>query len=185
MKTLASLLIFGAALSAFAGCNLSKSAEAKGDSPAAADKAAPEPAGNARVSVDLTPLPLQAKVAPGGTGAMDMSMDDRKSVTLDIGGGKSLNVSETGDDFATVKQSYENDKIMFPFKKWAKEEASLAIVQFDNEGKTGFIGFTLKQIGGKSYVCKTTGLDGVASAEEAATQLQICDSLSAKGAGEN
>jgi hypothetical protein len=181
VKTLAYLLVVGAVVSLLPGCNLSQNAEAKGESAAAADKAAPAKQGGAElVSVDLTPLPLTAKVAPGGMGAMDMSMDDKKSVTLDVGAGKSINVSQTKDDFATLKQSYENDKIMFPFKKWAKEEASLAIVQFENEGKTGFIGFTLKQIGGTSYVCKTTGLDGVPSAEEASSQLQTCDSLSAK-----
>lgn len=173
MKTFVSLLVVGAAVSALVGCNVTKNAEAKGESKAGgSDKEL--------ASVDLAPLPLKAKVAPGGMGAMDMSMDDKKSVTLDIGGGRSINISETKDDFATVKQSYENDKIMFPFKKWAKEEASLAIVQFDNEGKTGFIGFTLEQIGGKSYVCKTTGLDGVPSAEEAAKQLAPCETLAAK-----
>lgn len=171
MKTFVGSLVVGALLTTLVGCNLTKNAEAKGESPSSDQKLA---------SVDLAPLPLTAKVPPGGMGAMDMSMDDKKSVTLDVGGGKSINISETKDDFAAVKKSYEDDKIMFPFKKWAKEEASLAVVQFDNEGKTGFIGFTLRQIGGKSYVCKTTGLDGLPSAEEAAKQLAPCETLSAK-----
>lgn len=174
------------AMLALFGCDESKASDtAAVPSPsdtatATAPQHATKPEKNDLVTVDLAPLPLQAAVAPGGMGAMDMSMDDRKSVTLDIGDGKSLNISEVQEDFAAVKKSYENDTIMFPFKKWVKEEKDLAIAQFDNSGKTGYVGFSLKQIGGKNYVCKTTGLDGVASPEEAESQLAQCSSLRAK-----
>lgn len=130
--------------------------------------------------VELTPLPLKITVAKGGMGAMDMSIGDSKSVTVDIGGGASLNVSEGDKDFAAVKKSYEGDTILFPFKKWAKQDATMAIAQFENSGKTGFIGMTMKDVGGKKYVCKTTGLDGVASAELAEKHLKTCDTLAAK-----
>lgn len=130
--------------------------------------------------VDLAPLPLKISVAPGGLGAMDMTMGDRKSVTVDIGGGTSLNVSEETKDFNTVKKSYQSDKVLYPFKKWAKQEGNLAIVQFENSGKTGYVGLSYKEIGGKKYVCKTTGMDGVATVELAVEHLKACEKLSSK-----
>jgi len=179
-------IIIFAAIALVVGC--SKGGEETAAKPtgtgAAADKAA-APAAKAEAKgdlaeIDLTPLPLKIKAPPGGKGAMDMSRDDKKSVTVDIGGGTSLNISETQDDFAAVKKKQEGDKMLFPFKKWAKEDASLAIVQFENAGKTGYVGFSMKEIGGKKYVCKTTGMDGVASAEIAETHLKSCDTLTAK-----
>ncbi|MBK8251327.1 MAG: hypothetical protein IPK82_01495 [Polyangiaceae bacterium] len=136
--------------------------------------------GDGLVAVELNPLPLKIKVPPGGLGAMDMSMGEAKSVTVDIGGGASLNISEADKDFAAVKKQYQGDTILFPFKKWAKEGADLAILEFSNEGKTGYIGFVQKTVGGKKYLCKTTGLDGVPSADVAEKNLKTCDSLAAK-----
>lgn len=132
------------------------------------------------VDVELTPLPLKIKVPAGGMGAMDMSMGDKKSVTVDIGGGASLNIQETTDDFATIKKSYQGDTVLFPFKKWEKEEAALAILQFENNGKAGYIGFALKDIGGKKYRCQTTGMDGKPSAADAEKDLKSCNSIVAK-----
>lgn len=136
--------------------------------------------GDGLVAVELLPMPLKIKVAPGGLGAMDMSIGEAKSVTVDIGGGESLNVSEAEKDFAAVKKQYEGDTILFPFKKWVKQDAAMGVLQFENEGKAGFIGMTLKTIGAKKYVCKTTGLAGVASAEAAEKLLKTCDTLAAK-----
>ncbi|UQA55286.1 hypothetical protein [Polyangium aurulentum] len=178
-------IVIFAAIALVVGCSKGEETAAKpAATGAAADKAA-APAAKAEAKgdlaeVDLTPLPLKIKAPPGGKGAMDMSRDDKKSVTVDIGGGTSLNISETQDDFAAVKKKQESDKMLFPFKKWAKEDANLAVVQFENEGKTGYVGFAMKEIGGKKYVCKTTGMDGVASAELAETQLKSCDTLAAK-----
>ena len=120
------------------------------------------------------------EVPPGGMGAMDMSMGDNKSVTVDIGGGASLNVSEEAKSFAEVKKTFQNDSVLFPFKKWSKEEGNTAIVQFENEGKTGFIGLSYMEIGGKKYLCKTTGLEGVATADLAAKHLGFCGKIAAK-----
>jgi len=139
-----------------------------------------KPAADGLVEVDLKPLALKIKVPSGGLGAMDMSIGDKKSVTVDIGDGASLNISEEPGDFASVKKTYKADTILFPFKKWVREEGNLAIEQFENEGKAGYIGLMLKEVGGKKYLCKTTGLEGVASEELAARHLKVCDSLAAK-----
>ncbi len=144
--------------------------------------AAPKPAkaGDGLVDVDLQPLALKIRVPAGGMGAMDMSIGDEKSVTVDIGDGSSLNISEAHGDFASVKKTYKADTILFPFKKWVREEPNLAIEQFENDGKVGYIGIAFKEIGGKKYVCKTTGLQGVPSEDVAAQHLKFCDNLSAK-----
>ncbi len=49
--------------------------------------------GGALTDVGLSPLPLTMRVPKGGMGAMNMTIGDRKSVTVDIGDG-SLNVQE-------------------------------------------------------------------------------------------
>ncbi len=181
-------LVIFAAIALVVGC--SKGGEESAAKPAgtgaAADKGAAAPGAKAdakgdTADVELKPLPLKIKAPPGGMGAMDMSLDDQhQSSTVDIGGGASLNVSETKDDFAAVKKTYQNDTVLFPFKKWAKEDGNLAIAQFENNGKTGFVGVAYKEVGGKKYVCKTTGMDGVASAEIAEKNLKVCDTISAK-----
>lgn len=140
----------------------------------------PASAGGGGDWVELKPLPLKIKAASGGMGAMDMSIGEKKSVTVDIGDGASLNVSEADGDLAAIKKQYQGDTILFPFKKFAKEGADSAIVQFENNGKTGYIGFVIKDVGGKKYVCKTTGLDGVASVEVAEKHMKSCDTLAAK-----
>jgi hypothetical protein len=182
-------LVVVMALLAVAGCNSNKGEEAAakpaGSGAPAAKGAAEAPKGGEAkgdlVDVELTPLPLKIKVRPGGMGAMDMSLDDQhKSTTVDIGDGASLNVSEAKDDFAALKKGFEGDTVLFPFKKWAKEGPNMAIVQFENAGKTGYVGFMLKEIGGKKYVCKTTGMEGVPSAEVAEKHLKSCETLAAK-----
>lgn len=129
------------------------------------------------VDVDLKPLPLKIRVPGGGMGAMDMSMGDKKAVTVDIGDGASLNIAEADGDFASVKKSYKGDTVLFPFKKWVREEGNLAIEQFESDGKVGYIGLAFKEIGGKKYVCKTTGLQGVPSEDVASKHLKLCDNL--------
>ncbi|TKD03301.1 hypothetical protein [Polyangium fumosum] len=181
-------LVVVMALLAVAGCNSNKGEDAAGKpagSGAAAKGAAEAPKGGEAkgelADVELASMPLKIKVRPGGMGAMDMSLDEQhKSATVDIGDGASLNVSEAKEDFAALKKGFEGDTALFPFKKWAKEGPNMAIVQFENAGKTGYIGFVLKEIGGKKYVCKTTGLDGVPSVEVAEKNLKPCETLAAK-----
>lgn len=164
------------------GCNLGgkKSGSGQASASAAAPAAAAAAGGNELAEVNLDPLPLKIQVKPGGMGAMDMSVADKKSVTVDVGEGASLNIKPEEESFAEVKKGYEKDKMLFPFKKWEKEADNLAIMQFENEGKSGYIGLMLVDVGGQSYVCKTTGLDGVASVEAAQKQLQACKALAAK-----
>ena len=142
-------LVIFAAIALVVGC--SKGGEDSTAKPAgtgaAADKGGAAPGAKAdakggdTAEVELKPLPLKIKAPPGGMGAMDMSLDDQhQSSTVDIGGGASLNVSETKDDFGAIKKTYQNDTVLFPFKKWAKEDGIMAIAQFENNGKTGFVG---------------------------------------------
>jgi hypothetical protein len=136
--------------------------------------------GTACRALEHDPLPLKIKVKPGGMGKIDMSIGDQKSVTVDIGDGASLNVTPEPKKLAAVKKSYASDTMLFPFKKWEKEEGNSAVLQFSSDGKKGYIGFSLVDVAGKSYLCKTTGLEGVASVELAERHLQTCKTLRAK-----
>ena len=161
------------------------SAAAKPGAPAAPGAPAPGPAPAAAdanlVDVELTPLPLSIKVPKGGIGAMDMTIGDRKSVTVDIGKGGALNVHEMVEkSFADVKRSTKSDKILLPFKKFVRDDASSFVAEVAPDGKQGFVGATMKEIGGKKYVCKTTGLEGVKTAEIAEAALKVCDRIKAK-----
>lgn len=175
-----------AAVATLTGCSRGDTDKPSTDTQASGPSAAAVPGNQAKdskdglVSVALDPLPLKIKVAPGGLGAMDMSMGDKKSVTVDIGDGASLNISEETKDLAAVKKSYQGDTVLFPFKKWVKQEGNLAIEQFDNSGKAGFLGFMMIEIGGKKYQCKTTGLEGVPSMEAASKNLEACGRVTAK-----
>lgn len=184
MKALTILAV--AAMALITGCGKGESdkpstdTQATGAAPANQPAAQPKDSKDGLVSVALDPLPLKIKVAPGGLGAMDMSMGDKKSVTVDIGDGASLNISEETKDLAAIKKSYQGDSVLFPFKKWVKQEGNLAIEQFDASGKAAFLGFVLLELGGKKYQCKTTGLEGVASAEAAAKNLEVCGRVTVK-----
>lgn len=162
------------------------SAAAKPGSPASPGApGAPAPAAAAAdanlVDVELTPLPLSIKVPKGGIGAMDMTIGDRKSVTVDIGETGALNVHEMVEkSFADVKRSTKSDKILLPFKKFVRDDAASFVAEVAPDGKQGFVGVTMKEIGGKKYICKTTGLEGVKTAEIAEAALKVCDRLKAK-----
>ncbi|MEZ4222868.1 MAG: hypothetical protein R3B13_18140 [Polyangiaceae bacterium] len=166
-------------------CNLGdkKSGQGTAASGAAATGEAPAAAAAAEgdlTQVSLDPLPLQIKVKAGGMGAMDMSVADKKSVTVDIGGGTSLNIQPEAKKMAEIKKGFEGDTILFPFKKWEKESDDSGVLQFENDGKKGYIGFMLVQVSGQGYLCKTTGLDGVPSVEVAEKNLQACKTLTSK-----
>lgn len=143
--------------------------------------AAAKPAADATVDVDLTPLPLSIAVPKGGIGSMDMSVGSKKSVTVDIGDGASLNITDAEkQSLSQIKDSYKNDTVMMPFKKFAKEGDDLFVVEVEAIGRTAYIGVALKDVAGKKYICKTTGLDGVATAELASKHLDRCKSIKAK-----
>ncbi|MFO0567540.1 MAG: hypothetical protein U0263_17915 [Polyangiaceae bacterium] len=165
------------------GCSIGSKKSEKSEGQASANgapAAAAAQGGGDLAEVALDPLPLKIKVKAGGMGAMDMSLDEKKSVTVDIGDGASLNVTAEDKKLAQVKKSYEGDTVLFPFKKWEKQDGNTAVLQFASDGKKGYIGFSLVEVGGKSYLCKTTGLDGVASVEIAEKHLASCKTLTAK-----
>ena len=167
-------------------CNLGKKGDSEqkaagsaNETTAAAAPAAGEGQGDL-AKVDLKPLPLEIQVKPGGMGAMDMSAAGKQSVTVDIGDGASLNIQPSTEKFAEVKKGYEKDTILFPFKKWEKDGDSLAVMQFDADGKKGYIGFQRIEVGGKAYYCKTTGMNGQPSADDAEKHLKHCADIKAK-----
>ena len=146
--------------------------------PAASTAAAPK-----EKSVDLAPLPLKLTV-PSEESAMtmDMSMGDNKSVSMSFEAvNAGINVSQPIEkSFAEVKTDNKNDKILFPFKRWVKEGADTAVEEFSNDGKTGYLALSWKTVGGKSYLCKSNGLSGLKSPDDADKVLKVCDTLAAK-----
>jgi hypothetical protein len=167
---------------AAACCNSKESSSAPSSSAETKSNPTAPSADSKTTDVDLKPLPLTIRVPKDGMGAMDMSVGDKKSVTVDIGEGESLNIQPmTEKDINEVKKGFKSDTILFPFKKFAREDANGFVVQFEADGKkVGFIGVAIKEVGGKKYVCKTTGLEGVKSVEAADKNLKACDNLKAK-----
>jgi hypothetical protein len=177
------LVLVASALLFATGCGKEAAANASDDKPNTT-KAEAKPAadkGGDMVDVDLTPLPLTMRVPKGGMGAMDMTMGDDKSVTVDIGGGASLNVQPLADGgLASVKKTFQQDTILHPFKRFVKEDANGFVMEFEVDGKNGFVGVKVADVGGTKYICKTTGLDGVKTPELAEKHLASCGQLKGK-----
>ena len=134
-------------------------------------------------NVELAPLPLTVKMPSEEMAlAMDMSMGDHKSVSVSYDAiGAGLNVSEaTQKSFAEVKKEYKGDTILFPFKRWVRESDTSAVEEFTNEGKSGYMGLSWRDVGGKKYLCKSNGLSGLKSAEDAEKAIKTCETLAAK-----
>ncbi|MGE3668318.1 MAG: hypothetical protein AB7K71_01610 [Polyangiaceae bacterium] len=167
-------------LASLAACDKGKSDDSSAAGSVKANAASAPAADSDSKEVSLDPLPLKAMVPKSSMGAMDMSIADNQSVTLDVGEGASLNIQPAKEDFAATKKGYEGDTVLFPFKKWVKDEANLAIFEFENDGKKGYIGFQRIEVGGKAYYCKTTGMNGQPSADEAAKHLKHCADIKAK-----
>ncbi len=133
--------------------------------------------------VDLAPLPLKVKLPAEEMGlAMDMSMGDNKSVSVSyeaVNAGFNVSVP-VEKSFADEKKSVKGDTIMFPFKRWVSETDTSAVEEFNDSGKTGFIAYSWKTVGGKPYLCKSNGLSGLKSADDANKVLKVCDTLAAK-----
>jgi len=167
---------------ALAACQNLGSSDSGGASKPGAPTAAPAAApSDGLADVDLAPLPLTIRVPKGGGGAFDMTIGDKKSVTVDIGEGGAMNIQEMVEkSLAELKDGYKKDTILLPFKKAVKEDATSFVFEVAPDGKQGFVGVTVKEIAGKKYVCKTTGLNGVKTAEIAAKNLEFCNSLKAK-----
>jgi hypothetical protein len=172
---------------ALAGSACSKPEGAAGSSgaaPAASSaQAASKPAAAAATTKDvsLAPLPLKL-VMPASESAvtMDKTMGGKKSVGVsydEIFSG--INVSEPSEkSFDEVKKRVKADAV-FPFKRWVQESATSAVSEFTDSGKTGYVAWSWKEVGGKPYLCQSTGLSGVKTPEDAAKALKICDTLAA------
>lgn len=146
-------------------------------------QAAAAPAKPTTKKVDLAPLPLTVTMPADETAmTMDMSMGENKSVSVSYDAvSAGLNVSEPLEkSFAAVKKGYKGDTVLFPFKKWVKEGDASAVEEFSSDGKTGYMAIAWKQVGGKSYVCKSNGLSGLKTPEDADKVLSVCDTLAAK-----
>lgn len=134
-------------------------------------------------NVDLAPLPLTVKMPSDEMAmAMDMSLGENKSVSVSYDAiGAGLNVSEPlQKSFAEVKKEYKGDTVMFPFKRWVREGDTSAVEEFTNEGKSGFIGLAWRTVGSKTYLCKSNGLSGLKSAEDAEKAIKTCETLAGK-----
>ena len=134
-------------------------------------------------NVDLAPLPLTLKMPSDEMAmAMDMSLGENKSVSVSYDAiGAGLNVSEPlQKSFAEVKKEYKGDTILFPFKRWVREGDTSAVEEFTSEGKSGFIGLSWRTVGGKTYLCKSNGLSGLKSAEDAEKAIKTCETLATK-----
>ncbi|HEY1959942.1 MAG TPA: hypothetical protein VGH28_30245 [Polyangiaceae bacterium] len=176
-----SVIVIAFVLTAAIACHKDESAASTTSSTAAATAAA-APAAKDK-SVDLAPLPLTVKMpAEESAIAMDMSMGENKSVSVSYEAvNAGFNVSEPAQkSFAELKKEYKGDTVLFPFKKWVKDGDTSAVEEFSNDGKTGYMALSWKKVGGKSYVCKSNGLSGLASPADADKVLAICDTLAAK-----
>lgn len=155
---------------------------AKGPSAAAAPAAA---AGDETKVVDLAPLPLTFKMPKSETAVkMDMSVDATlKSVNVSYDAlFAGINVSVPSEkNFNEVKASAKADTMLQPFKRWVSESATNAVEEFKGLGdKPAFIAYTWKTVGGKNYVCRSTGPGGLRSADDAQKIFAVCDTLAGK-----
>ena len=166
-----------------AGCNKDAASSITTTTNANANGTAAAPTKAAEKNVELAPLPLTVKMPSEEMAlAMDMSMGDHKSVSVSYDAiGAGLNVSEpTQKSFAEVKKEYKGDTILFPFKRWVRESDTSAVEEFTNEGKSGYMGLSWREVGGKKYLCKSNGLSGLKTAEDAEKAIKTCETLAAK-----
>lgn len=192
MSTSVSLrVLLGAVIASSLGCGDAGggagSASAKASSAASAKPTATatasQSAAPASGDVDLTPLPLKAALA----GASSKPLDDRQVVITNAELPEGINVSipkeKTFDD---VKKGIKAEKTIFTFSKMVEESATSAIAEVKAGGlmggaeKTAFVTFVWKEIGGKPYLCKSSGLDGLKSLDDAKRFVKACDAVTAK-----
>ena len=166
-----------------AACLLACGKDTTTTTSASGNAAAPVAAKPTTKVVDLAPLPLTLTMPAEETAiTMDMSMDEHKSVSVSYDAvSAGINVSMPSEKtFAELKKGNKGDTILFPFKRWVKEDKSTAIEEFNSDGKTGYLALAWKEIGGKTYVCKSNGLSGLKSTDDAEKVLKTCDTLAAK-----
>ncbi len=161
----------------------SSSSQASSTATAKPAPTASQSAAAARAEVDLAPLPLKAALA----GASSKPLDDRQVVITNAELPEGLNVSipkeKTFDD---VKKGIKAEKTLFTFMKWTDDSPTSVIAEvkagglFGGQEKTAYVTFAWKEIGGKPYLCKSSGLEGLKSVDDAKRFVKACDALSAK-----
>jgi len=165
-----------------AAANDSKTQAPNAASAALGSKSGPA-ANTGAKKVDLKPLPLTITLpASEAAKTMDKTMDNRKSVAVSYDKlFAGLNIAEPmAKNFDEVKKGVKGDTILYPFKKFVKESATHAIAEVTAGGKTGYTAWAWKSVGGKSYLCQSTGMNGLRSVGDAETALKACDTLAAK-----
>ncbi len=162
------------------GTSTTTGAKTEEPTPAAA-KPAPK---DARKTVSLAPLPLQLVLPAGEAGlTMDKSMGDHKSVGVSYDAiSAGVNVSEPADKtFAEVKKGLKGDTVVFPFKRFVKDEPTRVVSEFAVDGTTGYLAYAWKEVSGKPYLCQSAGLSGLKTPEDAEKIFAVCDTLAPAG----
>jgi hypothetical protein len=180
---LATTLAF-AAFASLLACQKPQSSEATTTTAATTAAATTTAAAKPKTKkVDLAPLALTLDM-PSDESAMtmDMTIGANKSVSVSFDAvNAGINVSQPIEkSFAEVKKGNKHDTVLFPFKRWVKEGDTTAVEEFTSEGKTGYLALAWKQVGGKSYLCKSNGLSGLKSPEDADKVLAVCDTLAGR-----
>jgi hypothetical protein len=172
------------------GCGEGGSASATSAKPAAssvesskpAPKASQQPT-SAAADADLAPLPLKASLP----GVNVKKMDEKSVIISNAELPEGLNVGTPKEkSFDDVKKSVKAEKTIFTFTKWVEESATSAIAEvkagglMGGEEKTAFVTFVWKEIGGQPYLCKSSGLNGLKSVDDAKRFVKACDALAAK-----
>ena len=180
---LGAALLLGLAACGGSGSTTSSSASPAGSAaPKGSAAGAAAPAGGGKV-VDLAPLPLKVTLPADEAGVtMDKTMGGKKSVGVSFDAlFAGLNISEPADKtFDEVKKGVKGDTVMYPFKKWVEESATSAIAEVTAGDKTAYTAWSWKEIGGKTYLCQSAGMNGLKTVEDAKTVLKACDTLAAK-----
>ena len=160
----------------------SKPAGSSVESSKPAPKASQQPT-SASTEADLAPLPLKASLP----GANVKKMDEKSVLITNADVPEGLNVGTPKEKtFKDVKNSVKAEKTIFTFTKWVEESETSAIAEvkaggiMGGEEKTAYVTFVWKEIGGQPYLCKSSGLAGLKSVDDAKRFVKTCDALAAK-----
>lgn len=172
------------------GCSDGGAGSATSSKPAAsgvesskpAPKASQQPT-SASAEADLAPLPLKASLP----GANVKKMDEKSVLVTSAELPEGVNVGTPKEkSFDDVKKSVKAEKTIFTFTKWVEESATSGIAEvkagglMGGEEKTAYFTFAWKEIGGQPYLCKSSGLNGLKTIDDAKRFVKACDALAAK-----
>jgi hypothetical protein len=160
----------------------SKPAGSTVESSKPAPKASEQPT-SAAAEADLAPLPLKASLP----GVNVKKMDEKSVLITNAELPEGLNIGKPKEKtFDDVKKSVKAEKTIFTFTKWVEESGTSAIAEvkagglMGGEEKTAYFTFAWKEIGGQPYLCKSSGLNGLKSIDDAKRFVKACDAIAAK-----